>query len=127
MPAVSTTLTVDKFSTADAENMLAAEQRLQIAAWLRTRMQALRGRVTAEALEDIRRQALEPDQQTGAGHSGVYCPFPGRRKRSQSKHSAEIAVSRPEGFGRDWTALRGRALRSTNRRTTLKRLYDSWV
>ena len=61
------------------------------------------------------------------GHSGVYCPFPGRRKRSQSKHSAEIAVSRPEGFGRDWTALRGRALRSTNRRTTLKRLYDSWV
>ena len=67
MPAVSTTLTVDKFSTADAENMLAAEQRLQIAAWLRTRMQALRGRVTAEALEDIRRQALEPDQQTGAG------------------------------------------------------------
>lgn len=62
MPAVATTLTVGKFSTAEAEDMLAAEQRLQIAWWLRRRGQRAGSRVTGAVLEEIRRQALMDDE-----------------------------------------------------------------
>ncbi len=63
MPAVATTLTVEKISTREAEDMLAAEQRLQIASWLRQRIPVAGSRVTAAVLEDIRHQALEIDQE----------------------------------------------------------------
>lgn len=58
MPAVATTLTVDKLPTNEAEEMVAAEQRIQIARWLRTRFQVPGNRLTADWLEGIRRQAL---------------------------------------------------------------------
>jgi uncharacterized protein YbcC (UPF0753/DUF2309 family) len=62
MPAVATVLTVDKLPTNEAEEMVAAEQRMQITRWLRTRFQAPGHRLTADRLEGIRRQAL------GEGH-----------------------------------------------------------
>ncbi len=62
MPAVATTLTVDKFSTAEAEDMLAAEQRLQIAWWLRKYGQRSGSRVTGAVLDGIRHQALAEDE-----------------------------------------------------------------
>lgn len=70
MPAVATTLTVDKFSTAEAENMLAAEQRLQIAWWLRKHGQRAGSRVTGAVLDEVRRQALEEDEEPGS-HPGA--------------------------------------------------------
>lgn len=63
MPAVATTLTVDKFSAAEAEDMLAAEQRLQIAWWLRNYGQRTGSRVTGAVLDEIRHQALEEDEE----------------------------------------------------------------
>ncbi|CAE6728389.1 DUF2309 domain-containing protein [Nitrospira defluvii] len=62
MPAVATTLTVGKFSTAEAEDMLAAEQRLQIAWWLRKHGRRAGSRVTGAVLDEIRRQVLTDDE-----------------------------------------------------------------
>ncbi|HMV55580.1 MAG TPA: DUF2309 domain-containing protein [Nitrospira sp.] len=70
VPPVATTLTVDKFSTADAENMLAAEQRLQIAWWLRKHGQRAGSLVTGAVLDEVRRQALEEDEES-ASHPGA--------------------------------------------------------
>ena len=58
MPAVATTLTVDKLPPNEAEEMVAAEKRIQIARWLRTRFQVPGNMLTADRLEGIRRQAL---------------------------------------------------------------------
>ncbi len=66
MPAVATTLTVDKLPTSEAEGMVAAEQRIQIARWLRTRFQVPGGTLTADLLESIRRQALESAHEPAA-------------------------------------------------------------
>ena len=70
MPDVATTLTVDKFSAAEAENMLAAEQRLQIAWWLRKQNQRAGSLVTGAVLDEVRRQALEEDEGPGS-HPGT--------------------------------------------------------
>lgn len=59
IPPVATTLTVDKIPTNEAEDMVAAEQRMQIARWLRARFEGSGTRLTADRLEGIRRQALE--------------------------------------------------------------------
>ncbi len=68
MPAVATTLTVDKLPTKEAEEMVAAEQRIQIARWLRTRFQVPGHQLTADRLEGIRCQAL------GLNHEGRTAP-----------------------------------------------------
>ena len=65
-PAVASTLTVDKLGTKEAEHMVAAEQRLQIARWLRGRFQVAGSIVTADVLEGIRRQALGTNQESTA-------------------------------------------------------------
>ncbi len=64
MPAVATTLTVDKLGIPEAEAMVAAEQRLQIARWLRGRFHIAGSRLTVHVLESIRQQALETDPET---------------------------------------------------------------
>lgn len=63
IPRVATTLTVDKIPTGEAEEMVASEQRVQIARWLRTRCQVPGGTLTADLLEGIRLQALGADQE----------------------------------------------------------------
>ncbi len=63
IPAVATTLTVDKLPTNEAEEMVAAEQRMQIARWLHTRFQLQGKRLTADCLEGIRRQSLREVQE----------------------------------------------------------------
>ena len=72
MPTVATTLTVDKLPPNEAEEMVAAEQRIQIARWLRTRFQVPGNRLTADRLEGIRRQALgsNHEPQTALGDLG---------------------------------------------------------
>jgi uncharacterized protein YbcC (UPF0753/DUF2309 family) len=62
MPAVATTLTVDKLEKQEAEAMVAAEQRLEIAQWLRGRFRIPNSKLTVHALEGIRHQAMEDDQ-----------------------------------------------------------------
>ncbi len=92
LPAVATTLTVDKFSTGDAEAMLAAEQRLQIAWWLRTQGHRAGSRVTGAVLDEIRRQALTDED-------GPLSP-PGALGRllalSSSEEGAALAALRRE-------------------------------
>ncbi len=62
MPAVATTLTVDKLEPQEAEAMVAAEQRLEIARWLRGRFRVPGSRLTVHVLENIRQQAMGDDQ-----------------------------------------------------------------
>lgn len=92
LPAVATTLTVDKFSTAEAEAMLAAEQRLQIAWWLRTQGQRAVNRVTGAVLDEIRQQALTDENGP--------LPPPGALGRllalSSSEEAAALAALRRE-------------------------------
>lgn len=63
VPAVSTTLTVDKLSTREAEEMVAAEERIRLLGWLRAHPDTAGLRLTPELLDGIRQQALaaEPD------------------------------------------------------------------
>ncbi len=61
VPAVATTLTVDKLSTQDAEEMVAAEERIRIRAWLRTHPETTALPVTPDLLEGLRQQGLERD------------------------------------------------------------------
>ena len=58
VPPVATTLTVDKLTTDDAQEMLAAEQRMQILRWLRERHHVHGHHLTPERLEGIRLEAL---------------------------------------------------------------------
>jgi uncharacterized protein YbcC (UPF0753/DUF2309 family) len=57
-PKVATTLTVDKLTTAEAEEMVAVDQRRRILEWLRSRRQVEGTALTPERLEAIRLQAL---------------------------------------------------------------------
>jgi uncharacterized protein YbcC (UPF0753/DUF2309 family) len=57
---------VDKLPTNEAEEVVAAEQRLQIARQLRARFQIPGDRMTADVLESIRRQALGTDHESMA-------------------------------------------------------------
>ncbi len=67
MPTVATTLTVDKIPTNEAEEMVAAEQRMQIARWLRNRFEVPGNKLTADRLEGIRGQALGLDDESKMG------------------------------------------------------------
>lgn len=58
MPPVATTLTVDKLSTKEADEMVAAEQRMQILRWLRAHHRVQGRDLTPDRLERIRLQAL---------------------------------------------------------------------
>lgn len=58
VPPVSTSLTVDKLTGAEAQEMLAAEQRLLILRWLRTHHRVEGSLLTPQRLEHIRLQAL---------------------------------------------------------------------
>ncbi len=60
-PPVSTTLTVDKLSKAEAEEMVASEQRAAIRQALRTRLGLPASAVTPELVEMLRRRALDED------------------------------------------------------------------
>ena len=53
MPAVATTLTVDKLPTSEAEEMVAVEQRMRIVRWLRTRFQISGSTLTADTLDGM--------------------------------------------------------------------------
>jgi uncharacterized protein len=64
MPEVATTLTVDKLPAKEAEEMVAAEQRMQIARWLRNRLEVPGNYLTADRLEGIRGQVLEADDES---------------------------------------------------------------
>ncbi|MDP1768022.1 MAG: DUF2309 domain-containing protein [Nitrospirota bacterium] len=72
MPEVATTLTVDKLPAVEAEEMVAAEQRIDITRWLRARFDVPGHRLTADRLEGIRRQALGegPELQSASGDLG---------------------------------------------------------
>lgn len=59
VPPVATTLTVDKLTAVEADEMVAAEQRLQLQRWLRERFQLEGAVLTPQTLERIRQQALE--------------------------------------------------------------------
>ncbi|HSE58071.1 MAG TPA: DUF2309 domain-containing protein, partial [Nitrospiraceae bacterium] len=63
IPTVATTLTVDKLPTTEAEEMVAVEQRMQIARWLRLRFQISGSPLSADRLEALRRQALGLDHE----------------------------------------------------------------
>lgn len=69
MPEVATTLTVDKLRREEAEAIVAAEQRLRIARWLRRRFCMGHGKLTTLVLERLRQEALasEPETATGSG------------------------------------------------------------
>ena len=71
-PAVSTTLTVDKLSTREAEEMVAAEERIRLLGWLRAHPDTAGLRLTPELLDGIRQQALaaEPDSRLIPGVLG---------------------------------------------------------
>jgi len=58
VPDVATTLTVDKLTSAEADEMVAVDQRRRILHWLRARHQVDGALLTPERLEAIRRQAL---------------------------------------------------------------------
>ncbi len=64
VPAVATTLTVDKLTSQEAAEMVAAEQRIRILGWLRRRPEIGTSGVTPEVLEGIRLQALEEGQES---------------------------------------------------------------
>jgi uncharacterized protein len=71
VPTVATTLTVDKLPTHEAEEMVAVEQRMQIARWLRTRSKISGGLLTADRLEGLRRQALSINPERTAAPGGL--------------------------------------------------------
>lgn len=76
IPPVATTLTVDKLEAKEAEDMVATEQRLQIARWLREHGYVAGGGMTAEVLERVRQQALEFDRgESEAGALGRLFAF----------------------------------------------------
>jgi uncharacterized protein YbcC (UPF0753/DUF2309 family) len=58
LPPVATSLTVDKLTTSEANEMVAAEQRMRILRWLRTHHHVEGTLLTPQRLEDIRLQAL---------------------------------------------------------------------
>jgi len=68
MPPVATTLTVDKLTTEEAEEMLAVEQRMQILRWLREHHRIPGSYLTPERLENIRLEAL------GLTHASQFSP-----------------------------------------------------
>ncbi len=72
VPHVATTLTVDKLTAAEADEMVAAEQRLRLQRWLRERFQLEGAVLTPQALERIRQQALErlPESTVTPGELG---------------------------------------------------------
>lgn len=78
MPVVATTLTVDKLTSTEAEEMVAAEQRMQIARWVRGQMPDAGGMLTADRLEAIRLQALgmQDEATTSLGFLGRLLSIP---------------------------------------------------
>lgn len=62
MPPVSTTMTVDKLTTDEAYEMIAAEQRMRIMRWLRVRYPAQSSALSPGVLEGIRQQVLRMDE-----------------------------------------------------------------
>lgn len=72
VPHVATALTVDKLTPAEAEEMVAAEQRLRVQRWLRDRYGVDGALLTPQALERIRQQALErlPESTVTPGELG---------------------------------------------------------
>ncbi|ALA59682.1 DUF2309 domain-containing protein [Nitrospira moscoviensis] len=58
-PRVATTMTVDKLTSAEADEMVAADQRMRLQRWLRERFTIDGALLTPQVLERIRRQALE--------------------------------------------------------------------
>lgn len=72
VPVVSTTLTVEKLSTRDAEEMVAAEERIRLLGWLRAHPDTAGLRLTPELLDGIREQALaaNPDSNVVPGLLG---------------------------------------------------------
>lgn len=72
MPPVATSLTVDKMSNDEAEDMVAAEQRRLIVRWLRAQSPVQGRHLTPERIECIRLQAVGAigDTRDGVGHLG---------------------------------------------------------
>ncbi|SPP64339.1 DUF2309 domain-containing protein [Nitrospira lenta] len=71
MPAVATSVTVDKLTRHEAHEMVAAEQRMRILRWLRTHHQVEGALLTPQRLEHIRLQALSDAPSSPMGPGGL--------------------------------------------------------
>lgn len=71
VPPISTTLTVDKLTPVETEEMLATEQRTVIRKALRDRLGLHGSRVSPELVEALRRQALNGDEAGDPFQSGA--------------------------------------------------------
>lgn len=67
VPPVSTTVTVDKLSREEAEEMVAVDQRRRILGWLRHHHHVAGAQLTPERLEAVRLQTLGPNMTVHAG------------------------------------------------------------
>jgi uncharacterized protein YbcC (UPF0753/DUF2309 family) len=70
VPPLATTLTIDKLTRAEAEEMVASEQRAYIREMLREELHLRGAAVTPALLETLRLQALEPTNPRKGGHVG---------------------------------------------------------
>ena len=68
VPPLATTLTIDKLTREEAEEMVASEQRAHIREILRTDFRLRGSAVTPALIETIRLQALEPTDDRKSGH-----------------------------------------------------------
>ncbi len=97
MPPVATTLTVDKLTTDEAQEMLAAEQRMQILRWLRERHHIHGNHLTPERLEGIRLEALGVSHESRAtpgelGHLLVVSKSQELRLLEELRHECRITM-----------------------------------
>ncbi len=101
-PPVSTTLTVDKLTKEEAEEMVAGEQRAAIRQALRSRLGLPAGSITAELVEALRRRALNGDGATEPAIGPLLC-VPGLS--AEEEEAFVLDLRRIHRVDRRWAAV----------------------
>jgi hypothetical protein len=120
VPPVATTLTVDKLSREEVEEMLAAEQRAATRRALQEKFGDRNLNLSLERLDYLRRRAL--DEESAANPRPRRAPprLPPMRKPPSSKTCAATTASTRARPSRAWSASRAPASRSANRSSPSK-------
>ncbi len=100
-PPVSTTLTVDKLTKEEAEEMVAGEQRAAIRHALRSRLGLPVGSITAELVEALRLRALNGD---GATEPAIGAPLRVPGLSAEEEEAFVLDLRRVHRVDRRWAA-----------------------